>query len=110
QEINDVFKRADVLKKELEKLFFEKGIAMQAMGIGSMFNIILTDQPLSNYRDFMLSNIELRKRMNLHLLDQGIYVKPGISYTLSMMNGEQEIEKTLDAYKKVLSKTLVSTS
>lgn len=110
QEINDVFKRADVLKKELEKLFFEKGIAMQAMGIGSMFNIILTDQPLSNYRDFMLSDIELRKRIDLHLLDEGIYVKPGNRYSLSTMHGEQEIEKTLDAYKKVLSKTLVSTS
>src|SRR5699024_1972895 len=46
QEINDVFKRADVLKKELEKLFFEKGIAMQAMGIGSMFNIILNIDPI----------------------------------------------------------------
>src|SRR5699024_3443865 len=88
QEINDV------IKKELEKLFFEKGIAMQAMGIGSMFNIILTDQPLSNYRDFMLSDIELRKRIDLHLLDEGIYVKPGNRYSLSTMHGEQEIEKT----------------
>src|SRR5699024_4193631 len=110
QEINYVFKRADVLKKELEKLFFEKGIAMQAMGIGSMFNIIFTDQPLSNYRDFILSDIELRKRIDLYLLDEGIYVKPGNRYSLSTMHGEQEIEKTLDAYKKVLSKTLVSTS
>src|SRR5699024_9676301 len=90
QEINGVIKRADVLKKELEKLFFEKGIAMQAMGIGSMFNIILTDQPLSNYRDFMLSDIELRKRIDLHLLDEGIYVKPGNRYSLSTMHGEQE--------------------
>src|SRR5699024_12382853 len=97
KEINDVFKRADVLKKELETLFFEKGIAMQAMGIGSMFNIILTDQPLSNYRDFMLSDIELRKRIDLYLLDEGIYVKPGNRYSLSTMHGEQEIEKTLDA-------------
>src|SRR5699024_826771 len=88
----------------------EKGIAMQAMGIGSMFNIILTDQPLSNYRDFMLSDIELRKRIDLYLLDEGIYVKPGNRYSLSTIHGEQEIEKTLDAYKKVLSKTLVSKS
>src|SRR5699024_10480405 len=110
QEINYVFKRADVLKEELEKLFFEKGIAMQAMGIGSMYKILLDDESLSNYRDFMLSDIELRKRIDLHLLDEGIYVKPGNRYSLSTMHGEQEIEKTLDAYKKVLSKTLVSTS
>src|SRR5699024_4675461 len=101
QEINDLFKSADVLKKEMEELFFENGIAKQAIGIASMFNIILTDQPLSNLRDFMLSDIELRKRIDLHLLDEGIYVKPGNRYSLSTMHGEQEIEKTLDAYKKV---------
>src|SRR5699024_7896934 len=106
----DVFKSADVLKKDLEKLFFEKGIAMQALDIGSMFNLILTEQPLSNYREFMLYDIELRKRIDVHLLDEGIYVKPGNRYSLSTMHGEKEIEKTLDAYKKVLSKTLVSTS
>src|SRR5699024_5748494 len=89
QEINDVFKRADVVKIVMEELFFEKGIVMQAMVIESMFNIILADQPLSNYREFMVSDIELRKRMDLYLLDEGIYVKPGNRYSLSTMHGEQ---------------------
>ncbi|HEX7066109.1 MAG TPA: aspartate aminotransferase family protein [Bacillales bacterium] len=102
KEIDHVFQMTDILRKALESLFFNKGIDMQTLGIGSMFNIALTDRDIYNYRDYQKSNFELRKRIDMALLDKGVYTKPLNRYSLSTCHGEEEIAKTVEAYRKVL--------
>ena len=93
---------SDRLKASLEALFYQKGIPMQALGLGSMFNIVLTDEKITSYRDLQVSDFDLRRKIDLQLLDQGIYGKPLNRYSLSTCHGEKEIERTLEAFDKVL--------
>lgn len=103
-ELSDAIAMADQLKTGLEALFKQKGIPMQAIGLGTMFNIVLTDQPISNYRDYLQADFELRRKIDIELWDAGIYSKPLNRYSLSTCHGPEEISKTLEAYDDVLKR------
>ncbi|MDM5337247.1 hypothetical protein QUF84_08470 [Fictibacillus enclensis] len=59
---------------------------------------------MRNYREFQQSNFTLRRELDFYLLSQGIYTKPLNRYSLSTMHGENEINRTLEAYDYALSK------
>lgn len=105
KEIYDVFDTTYQLKTGMEKLFAQKGIPMKAVGKGSIFSVVLTEKEgISNYREFQQTDMELRKKLDYHLLNEGIYTKPLNRYSLSTAHGEKEVEATLNAYDRVLAK------
>ncbi len=104
-EIEQVFNVTEQLKAGICDLFLAKGIQVQTIGMGSIFNIVITEkETVRNYRDLQESNFSLRKEIDYHLLTQGVYTKPLNRYSLSTVHGEKEIERTLEAYKKTLNK------
>jgi glutamate-1-semialdehyde 2,1-aminomutase len=104
-EIEQVFNVTEQLKAGICELFLAKGIQAQTIGMGSIFNIVITEkETVRNYRDLQESNFSLRKEIDYHLLTQGVYTKPLNRYSLSTVHGEKEIERTLEAYKKTLNK------
>lgn len=104
RDIKDVFARTDMLKDELEALFVRKGVPMKAVGIGSIFSVVLTEEDIFNYRDLQASDLQTRKLIDLHLLNEGIYTKPLNRYSLSTAHTEREVERTISAYDRVLSR------
>ncbi|WP_438874671.1 aspartate aminotransferase family protein [Virgibacillus salexigens] len=96
-EFDFVVMQTNELKQQLERLFATKGIAMQAIGIGAMFNIVFTEEKVTNYREYQIADFRLRKDLDAHLLKEGIYAKPCNRYSLSTQHGEKEIEKTVTA-------------
>lgn len=104
QEIDHVFAMTEQLKEGLQNLFAHRGIAMQTIGLGSIFNVVITEKEhVLNYRDFQQSNFALRKEIDFHLFTEGIYTKPLNRYSLSTVHGEKEIRLTLEAYDRILS-------
>lgn len=104
EEIEQVFSLTEELKAGISKLFKEKGINAQMIGMGSIFNVVITEKEhIHNYRDLQQSNFKLRRDMDYELLTKGIYTKPMNRYSLSTAHGEKEVLKTLEAYKKTLN-------
>ena len=104
-EIQHVFSMTEKLKTGINQLFALKGINSQTIGLGSIFNIVLTDKEhVRNYRDLQQSNFSLRKDIDYHLLSLGVYTKPLNRYSLSTVHGEKEIASTLEAYEKALNR------
>lgn len=104
-QIEQVFNVTEQLKVGISKLFSAKGINAQTIGMGSIFNLVITEkETVQNYRDLQESNFTLRKEIDYHLLTEGVYTKPLNRYSLSTVHGEKEIERTLEAYKKTLNK------
>lgn len=102
QHIHDV---AAKLKAGITKLFSERGIAMQTLGLGSIFNIVITDQSeISNYRDLQKADFAFRRELDFLLLAEGIYTKPLNRYSISAAHGEKEISRTLEAVEGALRK------
>lgn len=105
KEIASVFENTEKLKKGIVELFASKNIRAQTIGIGSIFNVVITDlDEVKNYRDLQQSNFALRKEIDYHLLVEGIYMKPLNRYSLSTVHGEKEINRTLEAYETVLNR------
>lgn len=105
REINQVFENTERLKTGIKQLFAEKGLAAQTIGLGSIFNLVITDEEkICNYRDLQKANFALRKHIDYHLINEGIYNKPLNRYSLSTVHGDKEINATLEAYDKVLKK------
>ncbi|WP_079529467.1 aspartate aminotransferase family protein [Halobacillus hunanensis] len=105
QEIDHVLATTRQLKKGISELFEKKGISMQTIGLGSIFNVVITDkEKIRNHRDFQQANFSMRKQLDFLLLNEGIYTKPLNRYSLSTVHGEKEVQRTLAAYEQALSK------
>ncbi|MGO4888505.1 aspartate aminotransferase family protein [Anaerobacillus sp. MEB173] len=104
KEIEHIFQITTILKGRLEKLFASKGIPMKAIGTGSIFSVVLTDeQKIQNYRDLQQTDLATRKKLDEQLLNEGIYVKPLNRYSMSTAHRIEEVEKTVAAYERVLN-------
>ncbi|MCM3716942.1 aspartate aminotransferase family protein [Fictibacillus phosphorivorans] len=104
QEIEQVFTITERLKHGIEDLFKRRGVAMQCIGQGSIFNVVMTEkEKVMNYRDLQDANFSLRKELDFGLLSKGIYTKPLNRYSLATVHGEKELNQTLEAYDAVLS-------
>src|SRR5699024_7736101 len=88
EEIDHVNERTALLRKSLEQLFKEKGMPMQTLGMGSVFNIVLTNEEVRDHRDYLKSDFTRRRQIDMALLDEGIYTKPVNRYSLSTSHGD----------------------
>lgn len=92
------------LRAGLEEIFKEKGIQMQTVGVGTVFNILLTDVKIEKFRDIQTSDFATRKKIDYLLLMEGIYNKPTNRYSVSVMHDDDVLDRTFDAYHKAMKK------
>lgn len=97
-----LFNNTNILRQQLETLYHSYGFKMQTIGMGSIFNIILTDKPIRNYRDMFHADMTLRKKIDYELLKAGVYIKPLNRYSMSIVHDEKDIERTIEAHEIAL--------
>jgi glutamate-1-semialdehyde 2,1-aminomutase len=73
-------------------------------GLGSLFAIHLTSEPVKSYRDTMRADVDLRHRIFLSLFEEGVLIDPRGVGCISAAIGEAEIERFVGALRAVLSK------
>ena len=103
-----LFSQTRNLEESLNNLFSDVGFNGKVYSIGSMFHLWLghTHEPPQNYMDTKGSNIELFPKLYLGLLEQGIYMAPSAFEVgfMSSAHSNLELDKTCDAFKKVIEK------
>ena len=102
--MNDIARQTNKLRDQLEKLYATYDVPMQTIGMGSIFNIVLTDKPIHNYRDMWQSNTALRQKIDQALLQLGIFSKPLNRYSMSLAHSEADINRTVAAHEKALQR------
>jgi glutamate-1-semialdehyde 2,1-aminomutase len=93
----------DRLREGGNDIFRELGIKCQLNGIGSLTNIIYTDQEISNAFDFAMTYIgcmELQKWVHLELINRGIYTAKRGEFIISTPMSEKEVDKGLHGLKE----------
>lgn len=103
-DFSNLLERTKKLRTELENLYQSYEIPMQTLGLGTIFNIILTDKNITNYRDLAKVDMKWRKELDEELLKLGIYTKPLNRYSLSTAHTEQDIAYTIYAHEKAIQK------
>src|SRR5699024_1443467 len=90
------------LRKGLESVYKKHGITMKTFGLGSIFNIVMCDRPVTSYRDMWEANIQLRKTIDQALFALGVYIKPLNRYSLSTAHTEADIAATIAAHEQAI--------
>ncbi|WP_048601980.1 aspartate aminotransferase family protein [Rubeoparvulum massiliense] len=100
--LEQLFTRTQILRSQLEEVYARHGIPMQTVGMGSIFSILLTADPIKNYRDVSQVDMDLRKRIDYKLLELGIYSKPMNRYSMSTAHDEEDMARTVEAHEQAL--------
>lgn len=88
------------LCKGMERILNEYGIPGKTVGAGSIFNLVMTDQPVRQIQDVLQSDQALRKKLDAFLLEQGIYVKPLNRFSMSVTHTREIVGETLARFER----------
>ncbi|MDQ4000247.1 MAG: aspartate aminotransferase family protein [Actinomycetota bacterium] len=94
--------RGESLRRQISMAFADIGLPAQVTGLGSLFAIHLTSQPVKSYRDTMGSDADLRYRIFLGLFKEGVLIDPRGVGCVSAAIGEAEIDQFVGALRVVL--------
>jgi glutamate-1-semialdehyde 2,1-aminomutase len=84
-------------------VFKSLGVKCQLLGIGSLNNIIYSDQEIANATDFAMSYIgcmELQKWVHLDLINRGIYTAKRGEFIVSTPMSETEVDRGIQGLKE----------
>ena len=95
-------RRGESLRQQIRMAFEDAGLPAQVTGLGSLFAVHLTSQPVKSYRDTMGADADLRHRIFLGLFKEGVLIDPRGVGCASVAIGEAEIDYFVDALRTVL--------
>ena len=103
---DELSKKVEYLTDGILEAAQAAGIAMTCNRVGGMFGLFFSDQKVTSFEQATQCNSEQFKQFFHGMLDEGIYMAPS-SYEagfVSTMHNTEELDKTIAAAKKVLSK------
>jgi glutamate-1-semialdehyde 2,1-aminomutase len=92
------------LRRQATAAFAEAGVPGQLTGDGSLFRILLTNTPVSDYRSSLRGALPAGQLARLHrlLLDEGVIVSTSGLGCLSTPMGPDEVEAFVEALRRAL--------
>jgi glutamate-1-semialdehyde 2,1-aminomutase len=91
-----------MVRRDLAAAFADAGIAAQITGLGSLFAVHLTGQPVRSYRDTLGSDTKLRHQIFLGLFNEGVQIDPRGVGNVSTAIGPDEVGLFGAAVRSVL--------
>lgn len=92
----------DQLRARLAELFEDMDVPVSVTGVGSLFNVHLTQSPVYSFRDTRRTHATLQQEFFLGLLNEGIIIAPRGMGCLSEPMTEVHVEQFLEATRRVL--------
>ena len=107
---SDVYRNLAALTEELRRgiraICSSLEVPVQVTGLGSLFGIHFCDHAVNNYRDIASGNHELRDRMFLGLLNEGILMASNLVGSISTSTTRDDIESFLNAFRTALARNV----
>lgn len=104
--MDQLLAKTQLLRDQLEEVYKSNGLTMQTIGMGSVFNIILGEGNIKNYRDMSKADTKLREKIDYELLKLGVYTKPLNRYSMSVVHTEEDIQRTVAAHDEAIKRVI----
>jgi glutamate-1-semialdehyde 2,1-aminomutase len=91
----------DRLRDGFNQAFLQLGIRGQAIGTGSLSNVLFTDQPIHDARDSLTGMAgagHIPRLLHLSMLRRGVMSASRLMYCVSTAMGEAEVDTAIDAF------------
>ena len=96
----------ELLKQGIRDVCGEMEVPVQVTGLGSLFGIHFTDREVLNYRDIAGCDHDLRDRMFLGLLNEGILMASNLVGSLSTATTADDVDGFLAAFRTALARNI----
>jgi glutamate-1-semialdehyde 2,1-aminomutase len=97
----DVFseldRKGERVRSGLQEAFESNDVAAQVTGVGSLFAVHFTDQPVRDYRSAAAADRRLSREFFFGMLNHGVLLAPRGMGGIPTVAGEAEIDQLLDA-------------
>ena len=100
----DLAELTELLRQGIRRVCSDLEVPVQVTGLGSLFGIHFTGQPIVNYRDIAAEDAALRGQVFLGLMNEGILMASNLVGGLSTALGEEEVNTFVEALKSVLER------
>jgi glutamate-1-semialdehyde 2,1-aminomutase len=97
---------AEMLRAGVRNICAELEQPVVVTGIGSLFGIHFTDQPIRNYRDIAACDKALSERVFIGMLNEGFLMASNLVGAMSMALGEVEVDAFVRALRRVLLRNM----
>ena len=95
--------RTDRLRSGIREEFARAGVPVHVNGIGSMFNVAITAEPVTSYAAHRRADAALFSRLRMELLLRGVLVMPRGTGCLSTAVTDGHVDHVLDALRASLT-------
>ena len=100
----DLAELTELLRQGIRRVCSDLEVPVQVTGLGSLFGIHFTGQPIVNYRDIAAEDAALRGQVFLGLMNEGILLASNLAGGLSTALSEEEVNTFVEALKSVLER------
>ena len=97
---------AEMLRQGVRQVCSELEQPVLVTGLGSLFGIHFTDQPLRNYRDIAACDKALSERVFMGMLNEGFLLAPNLVGAMSTALGEVEVDAFVRGFRRVLQRQI----
>jgi glutamate-1-semialdehyde 2,1-aminomutase len=100
----DLAELTEELRQGIRQVCSALEVPVQVTGLGSLFGIHFTNQPIVNYRDIAAEDSALRHQVFLGLMNEGILMASNLVGGLSTALGQEEVAAFVGALRRVLER------
>jgi len=101
---DELERKGEMMRSLLTDLLKKHNLPYQVAGIGSMFQIFMTDHPVRDHKDAMTCDAKKFMKLFHALQDRGVYIPPSQYETcfISTAHSDEDIRLTVDIYDEAL--------
>lgn len=99
REYEELAARTERLQQGLREEFGRAGLDVQVNGVGSMFNVSFTTEPVTSYRAFRAADAERLALVRMELLRRGVVIMPRGTGCLSTAVSDADVDAVVDAVR-----------
>ena len=98
--------QTEELKQGIRDVCAELEVPVQVTGLGSLFGIHFTHEQVANYRDIAAADHDLRDRMFLGLLNEGILMASNLVGSISTATTAEDVGTMVGAFRTALARNI----
>lgn len=92
----------DALREKLRAVFGELDVPAQITGVGSLFAIHFTSEEVTDYRSMLRGDQDMKTRLFIGLLNQGVLVFAKGAGALNTLTTESHVDSLVAATRRVV--------
>ena len=89
--------RAEAFYGEMQAVLDARGVPARVLGRASLWQFLFADRLPRNQMDMLASDLEQGARLDLNLVERGVYVLPNMRRFVSAVHSEEDFDRTLEA-------------